>query len=163
MNKLFLKKPNTTHEKQYKEMLKDWHTTNEDLIPFVMKIDCNDFNKFICILNKLQTDIIKCSIFFLTTELGEIVGMTHIRHDFNNNECGHIAYGIMPSMRNRGYATELLRLAIIETRKLGIMDIIVTCSSNNIYSEKVILKNNGIFYMEKEIEGSKTKYFYIKK
>jgi len=86
------------------------------------------------------------SIYFAVVN-EKIVGIVHIRHDLNEhllNVGGHIGYSVRPTERRKGYATEILRLALEKCRKLGIKKALVTCNSNNTGSEKVILKNGGV-------------------
>ena len=86
------------------------------------------------------------STFFAVVN-NEIVGIVDIRHSLNEHLLkvgGNIGYSVRPSKRGRGYATEILRLALIKCRELGIKKALVTCNSDNIGSKKVILKNGGI-------------------
>ena len=77
----------------------------------------------------------------------EIVGVSNIRHELTDplmNFGGPIGYCIRPSVRRRRYATEILRLSLIEARTLGIRDVRVTCDRENIASAKTIVKNGGV-------------------
>jgi len=47
-------------------------------------------------------------------------------------------------MRQRGYGTELLRLALIEARNLGIQPVRITCDDDNVASIKIIERNGGV-------------------
>jgi len=58
-------------------------------------------------------------------------------------------YSVRPSLRGRGYGTEILRLGIKKAKELDIKKLLLTCKKNNIASQKVIERNNGI--LEKEI------------
>lgn len=77
-----------------------------------------------------------------------MVGICNIRHhlnqDFLINIAGHIGYSIHPAERKKGYATEQLRLALLEAKKLGIDRVLVTAADWNIGSQKTILANGGI-------------------
>ena len=58
--------------------------------------------------------------FFLWGD-NKIVGLFKIRHylnDFLRKGAGHIGYGILPDYRGHGYATEGLKLAIEEAKKI---------------------------------------------
>ncbi len=77
-----------------------------------------------------------------------IVGRVSIRHvlnDFLELYGGHIGFGVVPSQRNHGYASEMLKQAISEANSLGISKILITCDEGNIASTRVIEKNGGIF------------------
>jgi predicted acetyltransferase len=79
---------------------------------------------------------------FLVAEVdGEIVGRVSIRHQLNDflaREGGHIGYCVLPRYRLRGYATEILRQALVVARSTGIDRVLVTCEDSNIGSIKVI-------------------------
>lgn len=57
---------------------------------------------------------------------------------------GHIGYDVRPSMRRRGHATAMLRLALPIAGSLGITRILVTCDIENVASRKVIEANGGV-------------------
>lgn len=76
-----------------------------------------------------------------------IVGRVSIRHslnDFLERVGGHVGYVVVPEFRRRGYATEILRQAILIVReRFGIRSVLVTCDDDNVGSSKVIEKNGG--------------------
>ena len=42
-----------------------------------------------------------------------------------------------------GYGIQILKLALVETEKIGIKEVMVTCNIDNEFSRKIIEKNNG--------------------
>jgi len=66
---------------------------------------------------------------------------------------GHIGFGVRPSARLQGYATEILRQTLVQARALGIGDVLVTCNKGNIGSTKAILRNGGEFSGEDSSEA----------
>ncbi|MBO5931755.1 MAG: GNAT family acetyltransferase, partial [Clostridia bacterium] len=54
-----------------------------------------------------------------------------------------------PSERRKGYATEMIRLSLIECKKVGINRVLMVCDKTNIGSAKSIIKNGGV--LENEI------------
>lgn len=89
--------------------------------------------------------------FLLDEDRDRLLGAVNIRHDLNDSllqEGGHIGDGIRPSERRKGYATEMIRLALVECKKLGIDQVLMTCDKDNIGSVKSIVKNGGILENE---------------
>ena len=95
------------------------------------------------------------SVFFLLDiERDILLGAVDIRHYLNDHllkHGGHIGDGIRPSERGKGYGTEMIRLSLLECRKLGIDRVLMVCDRSNIASAKTIIKNGGI--LENEIVG----------
>lgn len=63
-------------------------------------------------------------------------------------ESGHIGYSIHPGKRRKGYATEQLRLSLIEAKKLGLNKVLVTCDKENNASAITIQKVGGVLENE---------------
>ena len=97
-----------------------------------------------------QTGWVDCSTYFATLR-GRIIGTTQIRHTLNDqlrHDGGNIGYGVRPSERRQGYATQILALALDECRELGMDKVLITCLKDNIGSAKTILKNGGVLDSE---------------
>jgi predicted acetyltransferase len=86
---------------------------------------------------------------FLVADVrGEIVGRTSIRHELNEflaREGGHIAFGVAPRHRRRGYGTEILAQSLVIARAVGIARVLVTCDDDNVASAAVIERCGGVF------------------
>ena len=95
----------------------------------------------------------------------KIVGTIQIRHCLNDyllHTYGHIGYGVRPSERCKGYATQMLALALVKCREMGIESVLISCDKNNIGSAKTILKNGGIFEKEfVEDDGTIVQQYWI--
>jgi len=93
-----------------------------------------------------------------------LIGMIDIRHHLNDflfRAGGHIGYSVRHSERNKGYAKEMLRLALMECRDLNIKKVLVTCSKDNLASAKVILFHNGKFENSLLIDGKVQNRYWI--
>ncbi len=78
---------------------------------------------------------------------GEIVGRVSVRFELNDyllEHGGHVGYGVAPAHRARGYATEILRQALVILRADGVERVLVTCDDDNVASARVIEKNGGV-------------------
>ncbi len=80
-----------------------------------------------------------------------VVGRVSIRHRLNEALLlwgGHIGYAIHPEERRKGYGTAALRLALVETRRIGLRRVLVTCDVDNIGSRRIIERNGGVLENE---------------
>ena len=93
-----------------------------------------------------------------------IVGMIDIRHylnEFLKQFGGNIGYSVRKSERNKGYAKQMLKLALEKCKELKIKKVLITCDEDNIASEKVILSANAKFEGIRCIDGENKKRFWI--
>ena len=77
---------------------------------------------------------------------GAVLGSCRLRHRLTDSlwqDGGHIGYDIRPSCRNRGYATEMLALALEEARQRELDWVLLTVTPTNLPSIRVIEKNGG--------------------
>lgn len=99
-------------------------------------------------INTVETGKVPASTYFAIRETdSKIIGMINIRHDLNEYlllHGGHIGYGVRPTERKKGYATEILRLGLLKLKDLGVDKALVTCDDDNIGSYTVIENNKGI-------------------
>ncbi len=98
----------------------------------------------------------------------EFIGTFNIRTELSPNlleNGGNLGYTIRPSYRDRGMATLGTKLSKDYAReKHGMSRLLVTCLVENAASERVIIKNGGIYEdtVEKPVGGfGPTKRFWI--
>ena len=93
-----------------------------------------------------------------------IVGMIDIRHYLNEyltQVGGNIGYSVRKTERNKGYAKQMLKLALEKCKELKMKKVLITCDEDNIASEKVILSANAKFEDIRCIDGENKKRFWI--
>ena len=84
----------------------------------------------------------------------KLIGMVNIRpladtHVYLRQYGGHIGYSVRPSYRNRGVASEMLKDTLKICRdEFGLRKVMISCLKDNIASQKVIIKNGGVFESE---------------
>lgn len=159
--------------KELSEMIDEWkidqeinHTNHSPWAIF--KNDYHDFDYYLANLEHkepIDGKVPSSTFFLLDTERNILLGAVNIRHYLNDyllKYGGHIGDGIRPSERGKGYGTEMIRLALIECKKLGINKVLMVCDKDNIASAKTIINNGGI--LENEIideDGDTNQRYWI--
>lgn len=127
---LKLVKLSPEYRRHLTEMMDEWTASGEKIIPYAIRR--NDYRDFEYYLANLDVDekeaetkglVPDTTLFALDTERDIFVGAVNIRHRLNENlllHGGHIGDGVRPSERRKGYATEMISLALDECKKLGI-------------------------------------------
>jgi predicted acetyltransferase len=80
------------------------------------------------------------------TEGRHFLGRISLRHCLNESLerfGGHIGYEIRPSERKKGYGKKALALVLIEARKRGLREVLITCDDDNLGSIRIIEANRG--------------------
>lgn len=150
---LKLEFPNQNHKDEYEKVVEEWSLLEDttEISPWAMFYWSN-FQEFLEQVNLFQSTppewFVKSTFFFLS-ESDKILWWIDIRHnidsDFLNEKWWHIWYWIAPKYRGNWYATKMLELWLIEATKLWIQKALLTCDIDNIWSNKVILKNGWVF------------------
>ena len=147
--------PTEENKEQIEEYLQEFFKNGELELAGDGGLDkIKDFDKW---LQKIRNDLSeetvekgRCSAtLFLCVRQSDnkVVGNIQIRHKLNEKllkNGGHIGDGIRPTERRKGYATEMIRLALEECKKLGINKVLMVCYKDNIGSRKSIINNGGI-------------------
>ncbi len=114
--------------------------------------------------NTVPEGKVSSTTFMAITYNNELVGILNIRHELNDSliiSGGHIGYGVRKKERQKGYATEMLRLALLKCKDFGIEKALVTCNVENIGSAKTIENNGGVLEDERINGKHRFKRFWI--
>ena len=146
-------KPTVDVKDEYLAFYQEWKQSGEQMVPWVISKDPSDFSAMVEELRaeesgeNLPEGWVPASTYWLITENKKIVGAVNIRHQLTVallQSGGHIGYGIRPSERRKGYATQILALSLLKAKELGIDKALVVCDTTNLASERTILKNGGM-------------------
>ena len=77
-----------------------------------------------------------------------LVGMMQVRHEFNEyleKYAGHVGFSVLPSERNKGYGTWMLKNTLPFCKEIGINRLLVVCDPRSEASRRVIEKNGGVY------------------
>ena len=167
---LILEFPHERHRAAYDDMVHAWRLVETPTAPGKLFAG-KDFDEFLAAVQREPTESepgkVPAHLFFLVdTESSRLLGAIHIRHHIDHPNLvevnGHIGYGICPSERRRGYATRMLALALLEAKKMGLSQLLVTCDDANVGSRKVIESNGGVFERTAFDEGHLSRRYWIK-
>ncbi len=78
---------------------------------------------------------------------GELVGRASVRFELNEffaTKGGHIGYVVLPQHRRRGFATEILRQALVIARDHGVAPALLICDDDNLGSATAIERCGGV-------------------
>lgn len=148
-----LEKPNIKHKESYEKLIIEWIDFEDinETSPWAL-FYWNNFEEFLIEVENYKINppswFSKSSLFLLMNN-SDIIWAVDIRHtlnsDFLKEKWWHIWYWIRPKYRKQWYATKMLELWLIETKKLWIERVLITCLIDNIGSNKVIKNNWWIF------------------
>lgn len=143
--------PHAALADSYRGLVREFVQAGERLVPFLLEHPADDFPAFLRWLaacsrgEGLPPGFVPHTTFWLVAD-GEVVAVSNLRHALTpalRHEGGNIGYGVRPSARRRGHATEILGRTLERARALGLAEAWLTCSKANLASARVILRNGG--------------------
>lgn len=86
---------------------------------------------------------------------GKLIGCIKLHHSLTDGlkSGGHIAYGIRPSERGKGYGKKQLQLGIAYAKLLHLYQVIIACDKDNVTSAVTARSCGGILVNEFEEDG----------
>jgi predicted acetyltransferase len=164
-----LEKPSIEQAVAYKAYLDEWNVRQEPIVPHSAQWDGESFEAFLAHQSHREDPYIVppgfvAASFYLFMQDDYIVGAVSIRHTLNDRLLqmgGHIGYGIRPSMRGKKLAPIMLRLALIEAKRIGISRALVTCDEANQASAATIEACGGVLENIVTFDGERVKRYWI--
>ena len=163
--------PTEEYREEWYSIIQEIEEVEEKITPLALKGNTNDYTEYLKIVENnskgiyLPTHIVPSSIYFLVEEGSKrILGAIDIRHELNaylHTYGGNIGYGIRPSERKKGYATQMLNLALEQCKILGMQKVLITCFKDNVGSAKTILNNGGVLENEVAENGILKQRYWI--
>ena len=157
MNGCRLIVPHADYEASHRTFLEEFAARGEGVVPWIVAEPYETFQGYVAMIEAasrgigLRDGAVPHSTFWWVGASNEILGVSNLRHRLTDRLAkfgGHIGYGVRPSARRVGNATELLRATLVEARRLGLRRALLTCDKRNVASAKTILRNGGVFEEE---------------
>ena len=173
MNRLVLIKPSKEYKDAIIEMLDEWSSYNAthvtDPSPRAIFHDYSDFDAYLAEFVRAETKpkpehVPATTYFALDEQRNKIVGAICIRHYLTEallNSGGHIGDGVRPSERRKGYATEMIGLALKICKEMKIDKVMMSCYKDNIGSKKSIINNGGVYDKDIFCDGEVLERYWI--
>ena len=161
--------PAETDENALKEYVKEHSDHNEAGISASLGLQWMPYHEW---LQKIRQNAEKGneewgrSLALVCLDRERIIGLLSIRYELPkelSEDIGDIGYGVRPSERNKGYATEMLRYALNVCRDKGMTKVILGCYKDNLASSAVIRKCGGALFAENDNyqQGRTSQYYSI--
>ncbi len=156
---LFLTRPDAVYRDTYLDALREYQAEGRHLeVEYVWV--ARYFDDYVASLREREdTRRLPMSwvpeTYFWLIDGADYIGTTRLRHHLTDRlraYGGNIGYEIRPSKRLQGYGKQILKLALVEARRIGLKRALVTCNRENTGSRKIIEANGGVFEGEDAVK-----------
>ena len=151
MNNYFLSKLTLSDYVPFKDFVEQYCNFKLDKHAEFYQKGINDFENFVNKLNASELDPIdgwpRTFSFWLRTAKQDILGGFRIRLVTTNSDLykyGHIGYDISPRHRGKGLGYVILKLGILEAKKLNLKELTAIVNKNNIQSIRILDKLSNL-------------------
>jgi predicted acetyltransferase len=169
MSKLKLIPPNENFVESYLDFISEARAQGDKIWEVLVPSSSESLKDFVARLLRAQTSPepgLVAETSYWAVQDQEVVGRIALRHTLNKDLeefGGHIGYEVRPSARRKGFATEMLKLILQTSKAREIERLLLTCSPDNIASNRTIQKNGGVLQDTKFVERvqRQTNYYWI--
>jgi predicted acetyltransferase len=170
---IILELPTLQHELMANQFKEEFFENNEPIINGSALFDKMDFCEWLENTKRnrnpetVRKDWVVATTFFAVRKSdNKIVGMVDIRHNLGNvflaEYGGHIGYAVRPSERRKGYATQILKMALEYGKSLNLAKVMLGCYQDNLASVRTIEKCGGILTESKMyVDGKPMNVYWI--
>lgn len=161
---LKLVSPSTKYKEQALEYKKEFIDADDNLAGGGGLRESENFDEWLLHLKKYSdekttpSDKVPSQTFLAIREDDDkMVGIIDIRvklNDYLLKFGGNIGYSIKINERRKGYAKEMLKLALEKSKEFGLKKVLITCDDTNIGSAKTIESNGGV--LENKVMNGQT-------
>lgn len=157
-------------EREYFDYMAEWKSAGKEIVPMSSDHKELSFAEYLASLRNFETEescpknFVPGTTWFYVNDEGRILGAVNLRHRLNDyllRVGGHIGYGVRPSERRKGHASQILSLTLEKARELGLSRVLITCNKENTGSARTILKNGGVLENEVPEEDEITQRYWI--
>ena len=124
----------------------------------------DDFDAWLEHIDSIRNNDIQTSTFFSKRlSDGKLIGCVKFHHTLNDElkNGGHIAYGIRPSERRKGYATKQLKLILNFAKQSGLQQVIIACDKDNVASARTAMSCGGVLVKEFTEDGMVKQHYHF--
>lgn len=144
--------PDDCYRQEYTDMMDEWHASGGGISPWPLLEAYRSDTEFEAMLRLVNAEAPapgyapSKTCWVRDTESGKLIGAVNIRAYLTKagfEAWGHIGYGVRPSERRKGYATQMLQTALERCRAMDLWRVLLGCADDNIASVKTIEKCGG--------------------
>lgn len=128
----------------------------------------DNFDEWLAHINTIKdinpkTGVRTSTFFSKRVSDGKLIGCIKIHHSLSDDikSGGHIAYGIRPSERKKGYGKSQLELCLEFARQIPLQQVIIACDKDNIASASTAICCGGVLTDEFEEDGVIKQHYVI--
>ncbi len=164
-----LQRPSTKFVQSYLDSIAEMHTLGETIwegwVPQAGESPLDFVQRLLQGEHNPHHGLVSSSVYWAVSN-GNVVGRIDLRHHLNESLeefGGHIGYEVRPSFRRKGIGKEMLHQLLKLPRAKTIGRLLLTCSPDNIASNKTIIANGGVLDRTAFVEKWQrwTNYYWI--